>query len=166
MPIYEFYCESCHMIFNFLSKRPNTDKNPDCPKCSRSQIERRVSLFAISKGRKETDDEQMPDIDETRFERAMMELAGESEGLDEENPRQMAKLLRKMYDATGLNLGSGMEEAIRRMEAGDDPEKIEEEMGSLLEEEDPFSASGAKAKINTLRRRYLPPTVDETLYEL
>lgn len=166
MPVYEFYCKSCHMIFSFLSKRPNTEKQPACPKCSKPKLERRVSMFAISKGRKESDDEQMPDIDESRFEQAMMQLAGEADGLDEENPRQMAGLLRKMYAATGLNLGSGMEEAISRMEAGEDPDKIEEDMGDLLEGEDPFSAGSAKAKIKSWKRKYLPPAVDDTLYEL
>ena len=35
MPIYEFYCASCHTVFNFLSKRINTDGTPACPKCGR-----------------------------------------------------------------------------------------------------------------------------------
>ncbi len=77
----------------------------------------------------------------------------------------MAGLMRKLYDATGLQLGPGMEEAIRRMEAGEDPDQIEEEMGDLLEDEDPFSLSG-KPDLKRLRSRLAPPQVDETLYEL
>jgi hypothetical protein len=29
MPIYEFYCEDCHTIFNFFSKNVNTTKKPN-----------------------------------------------------------------------------------------------------------------------------------------
>ncbi len=33
MPIYEFYCEQCHTIYNFFSRKINLEKIPDCPKC-------------------------------------------------------------------------------------------------------------------------------------
>jgi hypothetical protein len=71
-------------------------------------------------------------------------------------------LMRKLSDATGLNLGPGMEEALSRMERGEDPEKIEQEMGDLLEGEDPF-IFGAKAKKGS---RKPAPRIDETLYDL
>jgi hypothetical protein len=58
-----------------------------------------------------------------------------------------------------------MDEAIRRLEAGEDPDEIEEEMGDALEQEDPFAAGGAAGGLRNLRRR-LPPSRDETLYEL
>jgi putative FmdB family regulatory protein len=166
MPVYEFYCPDCHMIFNFLSRRVNTEKQPDCPRCQRPKLGRQVSLFSISKGRKESDEEPLPDLDETRMEQAMEALASEADGVNEDDPRQVARLMRKLYDATGMNLGSGMEEAIRRMEAGEDPDKIEEEMGDLMEQEDPFSGEGTKKGLKGLRNKYLRPRVDDTLYEL
>jgi len=162
MPIYEFYCLDCHTVFNFFSRTVNTEKRPGCPRCGRAELDRQVSLFAISKNRKEADGESMPDMDEEKLERAMEALAGEVEGVDEEDPRQAARLMRKLFQATGMNLGQGMEEAIRRMESGEDPEAIEEEMGDLLEGEDPF----AMEKVKALRRKVLPPARDETLYEL
>lgn len=165
MPIYEFYCADCHTVFNFFSRRVNTQKIPGCPKCDRKQLERQVSIFAVSKGRKEEDDDPLGDVDESQMEKAFMSMAGEMEDIDEDNPKQIARMMRKLYDATGLELGSGMEEAIRRMEAGDDPDKIEEEMGDILENEDPFSIK-PKARLRDLRRRYLPPKVEPTLYDL
>ncbi len=51
------------------------------------------------------------------------------------------------------------------MEAGEDPDKIEQEMGDILEEENPFSTKPRKM-LNDFRRKYLPPKVDERLYEL
>ena len=170
MPVYEFYCPDCHMIFNFLSRRVNTEKRPDCPKCSRPGLDRQVSLFAISKGRKESEDGDLPDLDESRMEQAMEALAAEAEGMDEDDPRQAARMMRKLYGAMGMDIGPGMEEAIRRMEAGEDPDAVEEEMGGLLEAEDPFSGGGGgqglKPGLKGLRNRYLRPRVDDTLYEL
>jgi hypothetical protein len=99
------------------------------------------------------------------MEKAMMSLAREAEKVDEENPRQAARLMRRLYDAAGLSLGSGMEEAIRRMESGEDPDQIEAEMGDLLEEEDPFGGKSLKGS-KDLTKKYLPPSVDENLYEL
>lgn len=167
MPVYEFYCSDCHVVFNFLSRRVNTEKRPDCPRCNRPGLERQVSLFAISKGRTESEgaDDEFPDLDEAKLEQAMGALAAEAEGMDEEDPRQVARMMRKLYDATGMDLGDGMEEAIRRMEGGEDPDKIEEEMGDVLEGDDPFAGGGRK-KLKGLRRRLLPPAVDDTLYEL
>jgi putative FmdB family regulatory protein len=165
MPIYEFYCADCHTIFNFLSRRVDTEKRPPCPRCGQAQMQRRVSLFNVSKGRKETEEGALGDVDEARMEQVLASMASEMEGLDENDPRQAARLMRKLYDATGLKVGPGIEEAIRRMEAGEDPEQIETEMGDVLEAEDPFSLR-AGTGLKALRQQFLPPRTDDTLYEL
>jgi putative FmdB family regulatory protein len=163
MPIYEFYCTDCHTIFNFFSRTVNTEKRPACPKCGRPELERKISLFAISKGRKE-DSEGMPEVDEDKLERAFESMAGEMDDLDSEDPRAAARMMRKLFDVSGMRMGSGMEEALRRMEAGEDPEQIEAEMGDVLENEEAWF-EGGKPSAQALRRRFLPPQVDETFYE-
>jgi putative FmdB family regulatory protein len=163
MPIYEFYCKKCHMLFNFFSSTINTEKRPLCPKCGKVKLERRMSVFARVKNRGESEETPLPDLDESKMEQAMGLLAKEAETMDENDPRQAANLMRKLSDMTGLNLGPGMEEALQRMEAGEDPDQIEEEMGDLLEGEDPFSF-GEKSAARGIKRR--PPARDETLYEL
>src|SRR5574340_48099 len=102
MPVYEFYCGDCHTIFNFLSRQVNTQKRPVCPKCGRPELERQVSSFAFSRGRQEEANADMPDLDEDKLERAMMGLAGEMQGMDENDPLQMAQLMRKLTEATGM----------------------------------------------------------------
>ncbi|MFI5007400.1 MAG: zinc ribbon domain-containing protein [Solirubrobacterales bacterium] len=173
MPIYEFYCPHCHRLFNFLSRSVNTDKVPPCPRCEGKDLARRASAFAISKGRKEEPARASgpePDIDEARLERAMESMAGEMEGIDESDPRQGARFMRRMFEAAGVPVAGGMEDALRRMEAGEDPEKIEAEMGDVFET-DPFSGVGEKDPAGAARglaglRRRLPPTVDPELYEM
>ncbi len=163
MPIYEFYCPHCNTLFNFFSKTVNTRKRPDCPKCSAPRLERRMSLFAVT-GRAAEDggDDALP-FDESKMEQAMQMLAGEADKIDEDDPRQAAQLMRRLTDMTGMDLGDGMEEALARMEKGEDPEKIEEEMGGLLEGDEPFQP---KAKAGGGRVRRPAPTRDETLYDL
>jgi putative FmdB family regulatory protein len=178
MPIYEFYCRHCHRVMSFLSRAVNTDKTPACPHCGRVDLARRVSAFAISKGRKEEPKPEAapgPDIDEARLEKAMESLAGDLDSLDENDPKQGAQLMRRLFSATGMPIQGGMAEALKRMEAGEDPEKIEEEMGDVLEQ-DPFGGllggeagetdpDAAKKGLGRLRRM-LPPTHDTELYEM
>ena len=168
MPIYEFYCQDCHTVFNFYSRRIDTDKRPACPQCHRPEIERRVSLVTVLKHGGKSNDEgtgDLPDVDDAQMERALQSMAGEFENVGENDPRAMGRLMRKFMDSTGMKLGAGMEEALRRLESGDDPDRIESEMGDLLESENPFQVI-SKAASGDWRNRLLPPKVDDTLYEL
>jgi len=161
MPVYEFYCADCHAIFNFLCRRVSTDKVPSCPRCNRQGLEKQVSAFAISRKLDEPP-EGMPDIDEAKIEQALMSLADDMEKMDEEDPKAMANFMRRFSTMTGLDLGEGGEEALSRLEAGEDPEQIESEMGNLFNGDELFS----QKKIKGLRKKYLPPEHDESLYVL
>lgn len=164
MPIYEFYCPDCNTLFNFFSRSVNTSKQPNCPKCRTRKLERQMSAFAFTGNAKENgDDDDLP-FDEGKMEKAMQMLAGEADRINEDDPRQAANLMRKLTDMTGMELGSGMEEALRRMERGEDPEQVEAEMGDLLESEDPFLFPEKKGKGGTAAGR--APMRDETLYDL
>ena len=170
MPIYEFYCQNCHTIYNFLSRTVNTQKIPNCPTCLNVALQRKVSLFsAISGGKKEDgegggDADLPPGFDEAKMEKAMGMLSKEAEHLDENDPRQAAQLMRKLSDATGLAMGPAMEEALHRMEHGEDPDKIEAEMGDVLEHEEPFLLENKGSGVKGERRAR--PNVDDKLYEL
>ncbi len=164
MPIYEFYCEDCHTIFNFFSKTINTNKKPKCPKCKKKTLSRQMSAFAFTGKAKEDGDMDDLPFDETKMEQAMSMLTGEADKINEDDPRQAAQLMRKLTDMTGMRLGSGMEEALSRMERGEDPDKIEEEMGDLLEGEDPFILPDKKGL--RLKKKRAAPLRDETLYDL
>jgi len=174
MPVYECYCPDCHTIFSFFSRRVDTDTRPACPRCRRPELARRASLFAISKGRGETDgsaDGALPaGLDEERLMQAVASMAGEMEHLDEADPKQAAGLMRRLFAASGLEPGGGMAEAIRRMEAGEDPDQIDAELGEQLDQEDPVAALGAggggAASRRRLRRELLPAARDDTWYPL
>ncbi len=164
MPIYEFYCSDCHVLFNFLSRKVDTRKRPACPRCGRPRLERRASTFAVTGGADDAETgKPPPGVDTERMERAMEGLAREAESLGEDDPKAMAGLMRRFYENSGAPMGEGMEEALRRCEAGEDPDTIEAEMGDVLEAEDPFAGQGPKLRLLRARSR---PTVDPELYEL
>ena len=60
------------------------------------------------------------------------------------------------------------EEAIRRMEAGEDPDKIEDEMGDALDDDAMLFAGsgGRRLNLKAIKKKLLPPRIDETLYDL
>jgi hypothetical protein len=79
------------------------------------------------------DEGPMPDMDDPRVARAMAEMERDMEHLDENNPRHMAHLMRKMKDIMPPgSVPKELDVAIKRLEAGEDPEKIEEDMGDVL----------------------------------
>ncbi|AMV33347.1 Zinc ribbon domain protein [Pirellula sp. SH-Sr6A] len=169
MPIYEFYCPVCHTVFSFLSRSMQNTKVPECPKCGRKKLEKKISRFAISKGLKESDATKDPfeNVDEAKMEQLMMEMAPHLDENSEgpEDPRQMAALMKKMFDVTGMQPNEPMLEAIRRMEAGEDPDRIDEEMGDALDGEgDPFV--GADSKTKKWKRMFEAPDVDPELYDM
>jgi putative FmdB family regulatory protein len=142
MPIYEFACPKCRKIFSFLSKRISPDRLPVCPKCGNKKLEKQLSSFAFTKGAKEPAatggagddaDGPMPDFDDPRVARAMSEMERDIEHMDENNPKHMAHMMKKMKEIMPAGtVPKELDIAIKRLEAGEDPEKIEEDMGEAL----------------------------------
>lgn len=125
-----------------------------------------MSRFAISKGLKESDGPSDPfeGMDESKMEQAMMQMAGEFENSNEDDPKAMAQMMRRMFEVTGMEPNGTIQEAIRRMESGEDPDQVEEKLGGDLDDADPMSMfqGGVKGK---LRRLIDPPNIDPELYD-
>ncbi len=123
-----------------------------------------MSTFATIGKAEEGGENPMAGIDESKMEDAFGSLMAEAEGMNEEDPKQMATLMRKFTAKTGMQLGDTMEEAITRMEKGEDPDVIEKEMGDNLDGDDLFSFDGMKKKAGSARKE--TPDHDEKLYRL
>ena len=156
MPVYEFLCRRCNRIYSFHSFRVNPDKVPTCPKCSASDLTKVPSRFGVGASRKAAAAEPgsgEADFDDPRLEREMMRFAAELEGMDENDPRAMAAAVRRMTEIAGEPITPTMEEMIRRLEAGEDPEKVEEDMADVLGDDATGGVGGM-------------PSRDDGLYEL
>ena len=160
MPIYEFLCEACNRIYSFHSFKVATEKIPTCPKCAATDLHRVPSRFGVAASAKTAagDGDDDGGFDDPRVEREMMRFAAELENMDENDPRTMAAAVRRMTEIAGEPVTPAMEEMIRRLEAGEDPEKVEEELGDALEEEMGDEEGGGFGGA--------PPTRDEGIYPM
>jgi hypothetical protein len=55
--------------------------------------------------------------------------------VDENDPRSLGRMMRKMADEVGEDLGPEFDEVVGRLEAGEDPEEIEKSMPELMGED-------------------------------
>jgi hypothetical protein len=174
MPIYEFYSPDTHKIYSFFA-RSTGDRNrmPRCPDNPKARMERLVSQFAVTgRAREKTGEEPGGAGSDPRLERAMAEMEREMAGIDETNPdpRMLGRLMRKMTEATGREVPGEMEQMLRRLESGEDPEKLEEEFGDALDEigEGTFGGEGEEpgAVRSLMKARRGRPRRDPVLYEM
>ncbi len=170
MPIYEFYCTACHTLFNFLSRRIDTKSCPPCPRCQQA-LSREVSLFAAAcKGGAsggdggEGEGGELP-ADDSRIEQAMEKMSGAIESIDENDPRQAARVMRQFAEASGMRFNAAVDEALTRMETGEDPEALEAELGDALDSDNPFETEGAGKPGGGARQRR-GPVRDPGLYDM
>lgn len=176
MPIYEFYSPDTNKVYSFFARSAiGPEVVPTCPDGLDHSMKKVMSGFAvIGRAKESADGEGDADLDDPRMEAAMAEMEREMAGMDEENPdpRQMGHLMRRMSELTGEKLPDVMEEMVGRLEAGEDPEKLEEEYGDLPELEDFGSGDGEESveasseRRKAMLRRLRGPQRDPQLYEL
>jgi putative FmdB family regulatory protein len=116
MPIYEYRCEACGKISEFLLIKTDEVFTPQCKRCKSKNMTRVLSKVRVIRS------------EESRME----SLADPSKwgDLDEKDPKSMAKMMRRLGKEFGEELG---EDADRMVD-----EAMEEEMtaGSNEESED------------------------------
>lgn len=99
--------------------------------CARPGLEHQVSHLAVSSSQqKDTEQTDLPaGLDEQRLEQAMPGLADEMATMDKNDPRTMARFMRKLADQSSIHLPDGVQEGLCRMEKGEYPEQIEQRFG-------------------------------------
>lgn len=137
MPIYEYYCPDNHTIYQFFAKTLAQGKKvPRCPDNPKFRMKKLVSAFAVTSGGKKdeaAESKPAPDAgdsaEDARMEAAMGAMEKEFSNVDENDPRAMARMMRKMSELTGEKIDGEMEEVVRKLEEGTDPDKLEEQLG-------------------------------------
>jgi hypothetical protein len=149
MPIYEYYCPDNHTIYQFYAKTLAQGQTiPRCPDNPKFRMKKLVSAFAVTKGgRKDESAESQPaaaagdPAEDARIEAAMSAMEKEFAHVDENDPRAMARMMRRMGELTGEKFDEPMEEAVRKLEEGADPDSLDEQLGGDLPgggEPDPY----------------------------
>ncbi|HYF37546.1 MAG TPA: cytochrome C [Prosthecobacter sp.] len=166
MPIYEYYCPGNNKLYSFLARSSAVrDQVPTCPDDPALPLQKHVSTFAIiGKAREESADDPFASLDDGKMESLMTEMESEMAGLDDDNPnpRQMGHFMRRLTDLMGNKTPPELREIVRRLEGGEDPEKLEAEF-SALEAEAGDSLFGQVRSIMHAAKR---PVRDPKLYDL
>ncbi len=189
MPIYEYYCARNHTVYQFYAKSLAQGRTtPKCPDNPRWPLKRIVSQFAFTGRAQEPKAEgEAPagadPVEDARMEAAMAAMEKEFDSVDENDPRAMARMMRRMSELTGEKIDGEMEEVVRKLEEGVDPEALEDRLGGGEGEgggeDDPYGMGeggpGGPAKTEAekkearmrwkLRRATTAPRRDPKLYD-
>lgn len=171
MPIIEYYCPDNHKIYSFFARSSEqAGMTPRCPDNPKYPMEKAISAFAVTGKSREEAGSSGGGIEDSRMEHMMAAVEKEMAGLDSENPdpRAMARMMRKVADMTGEKLPESMQEMISRLEAGEDPEALEEAFGDMDDLEEPGEGEGESVFDGKKGKKALnkAPQRDPELYEL
>jgi putative FmdB family regulatory protein len=107
MPIYEFRCNACRRRTSVFTRSIGAPERATCEHCGSTETSRLMSRVAVLRsggdGGGSFDESSLADVDEN-------------------DPRSMARWVRKMSRQMGEPLDADMEAEIERMEAGEMPD--------------------------------------------
>jgi hypothetical protein len=137
MPIYEYYCPDNHRIYQFYARSLAQGLLvPPCPDNPAFRMRRILSPFSVAargarvQGAEGAGDKPgEPGPDDSRMEAALGQMEREFASVDENDPKAMGRMMRRMAEITGEPIDPRTEEAVRRLEEGADPASLDEELG-------------------------------------
>ncbi len=120
MPIYEYHCEDCRRRVSLLVMRISDPTPPRCPRCGGARLTRLLSRFATIR----SDDDRLDSLADP----------GQLGDLDDQDPRSVARWMKKMGGELGEDAGEDWDEMV--------DEAVEQEVSGGEGEDGPTSDSG------------------------
>jgi len=116
MPIYEYRCAGCRKKVTILTLRVSEAVEPVCEHCGSRDLKRLMSRFAMVRS------------EESRLD----DLADPSslDGLDENDPKSVARWMRKMGKELGEDGGEDFDEMVDELEAGGEGDDADDDGGA------------------------------------
>jgi putative FmdB family regulatory protein len=117
MPLYDYNCLDCRKKFDlFMSYSEYGVRPVSCPHCHSSLVRRRVNRIRVARS------------EESRLDSLAdpSTLAGM-----EDDPRALGRMMREMGKEAGEELGPEFDEVVNRLESGQDPGSIEQDLPGL-----------------------------------
>lgn len=119
MPYYDYFCADCQKrVAVFQSYKDYGVVEPACPECGGAHLKRKLSRVRIAK----SDDRRMEELSDPGS------LLGD---VDENDPKSVARAMRKMGQQMGEELPPEFGEITDRLEAGELPDSIEQSLPDL-----------------------------------
>lgn len=121
MPIYEYRCHACRKRTSVFTRSIGAPASAACEHCGSTKTSRLISRVAVLR----PDSDASDSFDESSLA-----------DVDENDPRSMARWVRKMSRQMGEPLDAEMQADLERMEAGEMPDdfptdKAEDEFASV-----------------------------------
>lgn len=117
MPNYEYRCLNCRRRFDvFMSYSDYGTRTVVCPHCKSENVQRKIGRIRVAHSNASRL-ENMADPDK---------LAG----LDDD-PRALGRMMREMSHEVGEDMGPEFDEVVGRLEAGQNPNDIEQDLPDL-----------------------------------
>lgn len=119
MPIYDYRCNQCGRRVSILWRTWSDleTKTPVCSRCGSHDLKRLVTRVAVL----HSEDSHLENLADP----------GAFGDLDENDPKSVARMMRKMSREAGEDLGPEFSEVVDRLESGQNPEDIEAAMPGL-----------------------------------
>jgi putative FmdB family regulatory protein len=118
MPNYDYRCQSCSNRVSIYQSYADYGVKPvACPVCGSAKLTRIIGRVRIAK----SEDRRLDDMSDPSF-------LGD---VDENDPKSLARAMKRMGQEMGEDLPPEFDEITDRLEAGEDPESIEQSMPDL-----------------------------------
>ena len=115
MPAYDYQCRDCGKRTSRLFRSFAAVHEFACPRCGQFALERRISKIVLLRRSSSSGSSDPADL--------------QASGLDEDDPRAVARMARGMAREMGEDMPPGYDELLGRMESGETPD--EEEFAAL-----------------------------------
>jgi putative FmdB family regulatory protein len=109
MPIYEYRCNACRRRTSVFTRSIGAPITAVCEHCGSNDVSRLISRVTVMR----PEGDSLDSFDEATL--------GD---VDENDPRSMARWVRKMSDKMGEPLDAEMQANLERMEAGEMPDDL------------------------------------------
>ncbi|MBN2677990.1 MAG: hypothetical protein JXR32_07985 [Anaerolineaceae bacterium] len=123
MPVYEYICKNCHKRFEIqISYSEYGSEKIICRHCGSDQVQRKINRFRLKRS------------DVNRL--AEMPDPSHMDGI-EEDPQSLGRMIRRMSQESGEDLGPEFNEVVDRLESGQTPDEIEKSLPDMDNDEMP-----------------------------
>ncbi len=121
MPEYEFRCLDCKRTVSlFLTLAEYDTAVPACPHCGGTHLRRKIGRVRVARS------------EESRLE-SLSDPTSWGD-VDENDPQSMARMMRRMSQESGEEMGPEFDEAVDRLQSGESPEDVEQSIPGLSDE--------------------------------
>jgi putative FmdB family regulatory protein len=108
MPIYEYRCDACNKRTSIFVRSVSSPVRAACEHCGRKKLSRILSKVHVHGG----------------GGRVNLDDPSSFDGVDESDPRAIARMMRQMGEESGDELGPEFGDMVDRMERGESPEDV------------------------------------------